>query len=114
MPRAVVVRGEAGVGKTRLVSAVCDRARARDVTVLWGTCVRFGAIESTFLPWVMAVERWLTSAAEADRQRVLAEVPQAAQLLPSLGGGSGTDAVRLMRVLKALVTAIGAEGRRSW
>ena len=111
MPRAVVVRGEAGVGKTRLVSAVCDRARERDVTVLWGTCVRFGAIESTFLPWVMAVERWLASAAEADRQRVLAEVPQAAQLLPSLGGGgSGTDAVRLMRVLKALVTSIGARG----
>ena len=27
VPRAVVVRGEAGVGKTRLVSAVCDRAR---------------------------------------------------------------------------------------
>ena len=111
VPRAVVVRGEAGVGKTRLVSAVCDRARERDLTVLWGTCVRFGAIESTFLPWVMAVERWLASAAEADRQRVLAEVPQAAQLLPSLGGGgSGTDAVRLMRVLKALVASIGARG----
>ena len=34
VPRAVVVRGEAGVGKTRLVSAVCDRAVERDVTVL--------------------------------------------------------------------------------
>lgn len=109
MPRAVVVRGEAGVGKTRLVSAVCEQAAERDLTVLWGTCVRFGAIESTFLPWVMAVERWLASATETDRQRVLAQVPQAAQLLPSLAGAeSGTDAVRLMRVLKALVTAIGA------
>ena len=108
MPRAVVVRGEAGVGKTRLVGAVCGRASERDLTVLWGTCVRFGAIESTFLPWVMAVERWLASAAEPDRQRVLGEVPDAAQLLPSMGGGSGRDPVRLMRVLTALVTSIGA------
>ncbi len=108
VPQAFVVRGEVGVGKTRLVGAVCDRARELGLAVLWGTCVRFGTIESTFLPWVTAVERWLQSAAESERQWVLSEVPQAAQLLPSLGSASGTDAGRLMHVLKSLIRSIGS------
>src|SRR4051794_14517478 len=106
VPRGVVVRGEAGVGKTRLGRAGCAPGVERGLSGLWGTCVRFGAIESTFLPWVMAVERWLASATEPDVQQVLGEVPEAGQLLPSLGGSSATDAARLMGVLKSLISFI--------
>ncbi len=35
---AVVVRGEAGIGKTTLVRAACERAGG-DVLVLWGSCL---------------------------------------------------------------------------
>ncbi|TCN39323.1 AAA ATPase-like protein [Kribbella orskensis] len=34
-PCAVFVHGEAGVGKTRLVRAVCDNAAAGGAAVLW-------------------------------------------------------------------------------
>ena len=42
-PAAALVHGEAGVGKTRLVSEVCAQAARDGFTVLWGLCVRFGA-----------------------------------------------------------------------
>src|SRR5688572_13168468 len=62
-PSAVFVHGEAGVGKTCLVAAVCEEARELGFAMLWGRCLRFGAVESAFLPWVVALESWL---AEAD------------------------------------------------
>ncbi|TCO49035.1 AAA ATPase-like protein [Kribbella antiqua] len=40
-PCAVFVHGEAGVGKTRLVRAVCDQAAANGAAILWGRCVRW-------------------------------------------------------------------------
>lgn len=46
-PCAVFVHGEAGVGKTRLVRAVCDQAAANGAAVLWGRCVRFGAVDAS-------------------------------------------------------------------
>ena len=51
-PRAVVVHGEAGVGKTRLVREVLAEQDAR---VLWGTCVHFGASTLPFAPLVVAL-----------------------------------------------------------
>lgn len=50
--RAVVVHGEAGVGKTRLVREVLAEQDAR---VLWGTCVHFGASTLPFAPLVVAL-----------------------------------------------------------
>ncbi|MEJ3652739.1 BTAD domain-containing putative transcriptional regulator [Actinomycetes bacterium KLBMP 9759] len=50
---AVVVVGEAGIGKTRLVSAVAETARARGMLVAAGTCV--DAVTPPFRPWVSAL-----------------------------------------------------------
>ena len=46
VPGAVLVHGEAGIGKTRPVSEVCAAAGARGITTVWGSCVRVGAIEA--------------------------------------------------------------------
>jgi DNA-binding CsgD family transcriptional regulator len=54
--RALVVHGEAGVGKTRLVREVLADQDAR---VLWGTCVHFGASTLPFAPLVVALRPWL-------------------------------------------------------
>src|SRR5689334_16248462 len=41
-PRTVVLRGEAGVGKTRLLRETVARGRARGVPTLVGRCVQQG------------------------------------------------------------------------
>ena len=64
-PLAVLVHGEAGVGKTRLVREVTEAYRAGGGEVLWGTCVHFGAASVPFAPVLQALDRW---AQEVDRR----------------------------------------------
>jgi DNA-binding CsgD family transcriptional regulator/DNA-binding Lrp family transcriptional regulator len=100
----VFVHGEAGVGKTRLVGAVCDDAA--DNAVLWGRCVRFGAVDSPYGPLVNALEGWAESAEPHELTEVLDAVPAAGKLLPALGGHADDHEVRLLSVVDALVMAI--------
>ena len=58
-PCTVLVHGEAGVGKTRLVTAVTQHARTAGYAVLWGRCLRFGGASSPYLPFISALQRWL-------------------------------------------------------
>lgn len=58
-PCAVLVHGEPGVGKTRLVTALTEHARLARHAVLWGRCLRFGAASSPYLPFISAFEGWL-------------------------------------------------------
>ncbi|TCC51073.1 hypothetical protein E0H75_13095 [Kribbella capetownensis] len=107
-PCAVFVHGEAGVGKTRLVRAVCEEAAAQGVAVLWGGCVRFGAVDAPYMPLVSALEGWLESASPSEVSEVLAAVPDAAELLPSLGGQPSLGTVRLLAVVDGLLMAIAS------
>jgi len=105
-PCAVFVHGEAGVGKTRLVRAVCDDAKSNGTAVLWGRCVRFGAVDTPYVALVGALEGWLESAEPSERSAVLAAVPAAAELLPSLGGQTTRSMVRLLPVVDQLIQAM--------
>ncbi|MFI7068638.1 ATP-binding protein [Kribbella sp. NPDC050124] len=105
-PCAVFVHGEAGVGKTCLVGAVCDRAASNGAAVLWGRCVRFGAIDAPYVALVGALEGWIESADASDRSAVLTAVPEAAELLPSLGGQPTRSMVRLLSVVDGLIQAL--------
>lgn len=102
------VHGEAGVGKTRLVRTACDDAAPEGVTVLWGRCVRFGSVDSPYVPLIGALEGWAASAEPGELAAVLAAVPAAGELLPSLGGNAADSAVRLLSVVDALVIAIAS------
>jgi predicted ATPase len=65
-PCAVIVHGEAGVGKTRLVRAVLDSASAElDAGVHWGTCVQFGASTVPFAPMLRALRNVLPPATDS-------------------------------------------------
>ncbi|MFG1816140.1 AAA family ATPase [Kribbella sp. NPDC049174] len=105
-PCAVFVHGEAGVGKTRLVRAVCDNAAAGGAAVLWGRGVRFGAVDAPYVALIAALEGWLESAEPAERASALATVPAAAELLPSLGGQPMRSTLRLLPVIDGLLQAL--------
>jgi len=92
-PRAVLVHGEAGIGKTTLVRSVCEQARDDGAQAMWGQSLRFGAVEAMYHPLVLALEGWLSEADDATRASVVDAVPGAALILPSLGA-SPTQAAR--------------------
>jgi DNA-binding CsgD family transcriptional regulator/tetratricopeptide (TPR) repeat protein len=102
-PCAWFVHGEPGVGKTRLVSEVCERAVDRGFTVLWGRCVRFGAATSPYAPLVAPIEDWLATADEPTRHQVRAE-------LESVAGESAepTRSGRVLRVVERIFARIEA------
>jgi DNA-binding SARP family transcriptional activator len=50
-PRAIIVEGEPGIGKTRLIEELADVARARGMSVLWGRSLD-GAASPALWPWL--------------------------------------------------------------
>jgi DNA-binding CsgD family transcriptional regulator/tetratricopeptide (TPR) repeat protein len=51
-PRTVLIVGEAGVGKTRLVDEFEANCRSSDMLVAHGACVAVGAGELPYSPWI--------------------------------------------------------------
>ncbi len=51
-----LVSGEAGIGKTRLMIELADRASAEGVAVAWGVC---RPESSAFAPWAAVLRRLL-------------------------------------------------------
>ncbi|WP_432877228.1 helix-turn-helix transcriptional regulator [Kribbella sp. CA-245084] len=83
-PCAVIVHGEAGVGKTRLLTEVCDGLGA-DFQVLWGTCVHFGEASVPFAPVSGALQAWLERADAPTRAEMFSGAGELGMLLPALG-----------------------------
>lgn len=101
VPCAVLVHGEAGVGKTRLVAAVADRSRAAGHAVLWARCLRFGAGASPYLPFVSAFEGW-----SAEGHPV-----EGLDLTPLYGGDGNADSpARALHVIDRAVARLAEEG----
>jgi DNA-binding CsgD family transcriptional regulator/tetratricopeptide (TPR) repeat protein len=94
------------VGKTRLVDQACSDAEARGFTVLWGRCIRFGAASSSYHPIISALERWLATSSEKDKEWLVSEVAGLEDLLPSLGGRSIDAGGRLLSVIDTAVDKI--------
>jgi DNA-binding CsgD family transcriptional regulator/tetratricopeptide (TPR) repeat protein len=72
----VLVAGEPGIGKTRLVEELAGRANARGAMVLWGRCWE-GAGAPAFWPWVQVIRGYVQVQAE-----------DLASLRHDLGGGA--------------------------
>jgi DNA-binding CsgD family transcriptional regulator len=126
-PTAVLIGGEAGVGKTRLVGEVVAGARAAGATVLAGGCVELGGEGVPFAPLIEALRAFVRDLDEAALARLVPGQARAelARLLPELGPpgtpGAGERAAfggdpgpwseqgRLFELLLGLLERVGAE-----
>lgn len=84
--RAVLIAGDAGVGKTRLLDEIAGRAVDAGTTVLTGHCVDLGDVGLPYLPFTEILGVLAADERFAD---VLAAHPAVDRLL-----GAGTDAAR--------------------
>jgi len=73
---AVLVSGDAGVGKTRLTDELAGLARDKDAVVLTGRCLDAGETGLPYLPFVEAM------AQVPDREQAVAAHPALARLFP--------------------------------
>jgi DNA-binding CsgD family transcriptional regulator/tetratricopeptide (TPR) repeat protein len=89
----VLLGGEAGVGKTRLVGEVVAGARAGGATVLVGGCVELGGEGVPFVPLIEALRGVVRDLDEPGLARLLPGRTRAelSRLLPELARGSVAD-----------------------
>lgn len=98
-PRAVVVSGDAGVGKTRVLTEAAAHATRTGMTVLTGHCVDLGDVGLPYLPFteilgVLGGDERFTAA--------LAAHPAVGRLLGAGGGGTDTDTSTRLRLFEGV------------
>jgi ATP/maltotriose-dependent transcriptional regulator MalT len=112
---AVLVTGEAGVGKSRLVGELARRARDAGSLVLMGECVDLAEAELSYAPIVGALRGLVRDRNEPELVKLFGSArSELSRLLPELGEpppvvpGSGGQA-RLFELLLGLFSRLGAE-----
>src|SRR6185312_10137846 len=85
-PATVLVAGEAGIGKTRLVTEAASYAAGLGVVALAGGCLDVGEGVLAYAPMVEALRPLATMLGSAELERVLGGAGQElARLVPELG-----------------------------
>src|SRR5438034_1224457 len=113
----VIVGGEAGMGKTRLVHTLASRARTLGCVVVAGGCSE-AELSLPYLPFLEAIGNYLTTADAGDLgQRLGPAAGELAQLFPQLGApsGSSTDSVQAkLRLFESILILLrDAAGHRA-
>jgi tetratricopeptide (TPR) repeat protein len=112
-PAVVLVGGEAGVGKTRLVSELAGRCRAKGARVLVGGCLPLGGEGLPYAPIVEALRPLPGELGVAAVRRLIGPSwSELARLLPVLGEPSGgpTGRAAQARLFELLLGLLGRLG----
>jgi len=114
-PGFAIVAGEAGVGKTRLVSELAGRADGAGFTVLTGHCVELGAEGLPLAPLIDALRTLARTTSRGELAEVLGPARRGlGRLLPELDpGGSEDPAADGVQVSQLLELVLGLLGRLS-
>src|SRR5206468_623952 len=112
----ILVNGEAGVGKSRLVAEFAAEARRRECCVLWGGSGHTNHL--AYGPFAVALEGWVASRDDAERRQLAQCYPPLTHFLPSLGTGgerrpfadrTGGDQLYLVPAIVRLLTDLARE-----
>ena len=105
--RMILLSGEAGVGKSRLVAEFAGNARARGCCVLWGGSAA-RANHFAYGPFAVALESYVADRSDGERREIARRFPALVPFVPSLGIGAvprhdqlypGPEIVRLLTEL---------------
>lgn len=108
-----VVAGEAGIGKTRLLSELCRTVHAQGAIILLGRCDADPL--TSYQPFVEALRRWAaTERGDAVRRHAAAAGPDILPLLPELleeraKHAVAADRFRMFEAVASLLTSIARE-----
>jgi DNA-binding CsgD family transcriptional regulator len=111
-PQVVLLAGDAGMGKTRLLLEFADRAQQQGSRVLVGGCVELGDIGLAYLPVVDALRGLVDDPEEADLvAEVAATAPGLGRLLPEVArsgpagalAGDGLEQLQVFDAVRALL-----------
>jgi DNA-binding CsgD family transcriptional regulator/tetratricopeptide (TPR) repeat protein len=118
-PQLVLLAGDAGVGKTRLLLEFAERARRRGSRVLVGGCVELGDIGLAYLPVVDALRGLVDDPEEAELvAEVAATAPGLGRLLPEVArsgptGALAGDSLEQLQVFDAVRALLLRRSQRS-
>jgi DNA-binding CsgD family transcriptional regulator len=114
-PGFAIVAGEAGVGKTRLVTELAGHAADSGFTVLAGHCVELGAEGLPLAPLIDALRTLARTTARTELADVLGPARRGlGRLLPELDpGGAAEPAADGVQVSQLLELVLGLLGRLS-
>ena len=92
-PSAIMVGGEAGVGKSRLVSEFADRSRGAGARALIGGCLELGADGLPFAPFTSVLRELVRELGAAGVAELLpgGATRELARLLPEFGASAGAE-----------------------
>lgn len=113
-PQALLLGGEAGVGKTRLVEEFADAAAGRGAVVALGGCVEIGADGLPFAPFSTALRALRRALPEELAAAAAGQEEELARLLPELGeAGAGRHdeegMARLFELTARLLERVAAD-----
>ncbi|MEV5176044.1 AAA family ATPase [Streptomyces flaveolus] len=113
-PQALLLGGEAGVGKTRLVEEFATAAARHGAVVAVGGCVEIGADGLPFAPFSAALRALRDALPEEFAAAAAGQEEELARLLPDLGeAGSGRHdeqgTARLFELTARLLERVAAE-----
>ncbi|MFI8830716.1 AAA family ATPase [Streptomyces afghaniensis] len=93
-PQALLIGGEAGVGKTRLVEEFAAAARRRGAVVALGGCVEIGADGLPFAPFSTALRALRRELPGQFAAAAAGQEEELARLLPEIGTAAAREAAR--------------------
>jgi ATP/maltotriose-dependent transcriptional regulator MalT len=118
-PAVVLLGGEAGVGKSRLIEEAAGKARAAGARVLIGACVELGEVSLPYAPVVQALRELLRELGPDELADALGPGrAELARLLPELGPAgdqhgpaptADTAQARLFELILRLIERLGTE-----
>jgi DNA-binding CsgD family transcriptional regulator/tetratricopeptide (TPR) repeat protein len=115
---SVLLSGDAGIGKSRLLEALADRANARGWRVVVGHCLDLGGSPLSYLPFSEIAGRLQATRPEVI-QHLVGRWPAVARLLPGTGRPAGppdgpvgepVDRAAFFASLHAVLSELGRAG----